>query len=83
MSLATARETIVRKFTNYRNKYKNEEGDPSLNLDVSEKMQDAASALVDLKAYGKGKRMFRRHMLDDINARKDAIVCRAYVFCRF
>jgi len=74
MTIACAKETIVRKFTNYRNKHKNEDEDLLRHHEMSEKMLVAAAALVDLKAYSKGKRLFRKRMYDGIAASRDTLL---------
>jgi len=73
MSLATARETIVRKFTNYRNKHKDEDEGSARHQETMEKMEASAAVLVDFRSYSKGKRLFRKRMYDDIVAKRELL----------
>ena len=74
MSLATARETIIRKFTNYRNSFKRNSENRLTDTDLYAAMKQAASALVDLKSYSKGKNSFKKHKREEISTLRDRIM---------
>jgi len=74
MTLATAKDTIARKFTNYRNNYKRKHENRLTDNDLYEAMKHAGSALVDLKSYSKGRNLFKKRHLDEISALRDDIV---------
>jgi G3E family GTPase len=84
LTLAAARESIVRKFTNYRNqKLRSEtcscgnsnstrEGDEHSKL--VESMKLAASALIDMKTFSKGRNLFKVKQWDEIVRRRGDIM---------
>ena len=74
MTLAVAKETIIRKFTNYRNNYKRKHEHRLTEVDLYEAMRQAGSALVDLKSYSKGRNLFKKRHFDEISTLRDDIV---------
>ena len=72
MDVASARDSIVRKFTNYRSNRK--KPDASLEQEMIDALKTAATALVDFKTYSKGKNLFKRRMSSEIMARRDEII---------
>jgi hypothetical protein len=74
MTIATAREAIVRKFTNYRNTYRRNQEERLTDRDLQDTMRLAASALLDLKTFSKGKSLFKRRKNSDILAKRDEIM---------
>lgn len=72
MSVANARKTIVRKFTNERNRAKDKDLEDSTKKDTA--LRAAAAAMVDYNAYSKGKSLFRRAKNDMIVERRNAII---------
>jgi hypothetical protein len=74
MTLAKARESIVRKFTNYRTRHlKPDEPSVSAQQDL-ESRKVAASALFDLKTASKGRNHFKRKNYPDIIRRRDQLL---------
>ena len=67
MTYSIARDTIVRKFTNYRNHHKQVESRRS-NQTVA--LKEAGEKLADLKTYNRGKRLFKAKHQDAIDARR-------------
>lgn len=57
MDIKQARCTIVRKFTNERNRVK--EKDDSRNAKLEAAMNAAATALVDFRTFSRGKSLFK------------------------
>jgi hypothetical protein len=74
MTISTARETIVRKFTNYRNNFKRNMEDRLTDRHLYDSMKEAASALVDLKTYSKGRNLYKRRNRDVILTKRDEIL---------
>jgi hypothetical protein len=76
MTIATARDAIVRKFTNYRNTYRRnqEERITVTDRELLDTMKLAASALVDLKTFSKGRSLFKRRKHSDILKERDVIM---------
>jgi hypothetical protein len=74
MTLASAREAIIRKFTNYRNTYKRNQDERVTDRDTFDAMKLAASALVDLKTFTKGRNLFKKRNHTDILAKRDQIM---------
>lgn len=72
MDLAKARKTIVRKFTNERNRAKDKHLEDSSKRDSA--LRAAAAAMVDYTAYSKGKSLFRRVKNDLIVERRNEII---------
>lgn len=71
MSIETARSTIIRKFTNHRNY---ELGVESTNgAKQVQALKDAAVALVDFKAFSKGKARFKKQNISHIMKRRDEL----------
>ena len=65
-----AREAIVRKFTNYRNRNRSKDQ----SNEAVEAMKDAAAALLDLKTSSKGRSLFKRRKFTEILDRRDQIL---------
>jgi len=74
MTLAIARETIIRKFTNYRNAKKRSSETRLTETDLYDAMKQAASALVDLKTFSKGRSLFKKNHFPQITTLRDTIV---------
>lgn len=69
-----ALDTIVRKFTNYRN-HERRSGDFAVSEhQMYEALKEAGAALVDWKAITKGKTLFKRRNRAEINKRRDEIL---------
>lgn len=76
MDVATARDTIIRKFTNYRGDLLRKEARTNPDLDAHaemEAMKQAAAALIDMKSFSKGRSLFRKRKEDEIMALRDQI----------
>jgi hypothetical protein len=73
MTISLARDTIVRKFTNYRNKMRRG-GDDTATRELSEDLKRAADALVNLKSFSKGKSLFKRTLNTEILSKRDEIL---------
>jgi hypothetical protein len=74
MTLAKARESIVRKFTNYRTRHHKPDETPSSTQQEMESRKIAASALFDLKTVTKGRNRFKRKKYSDIIRRRDELM---------
>jgi hypothetical protein len=72
MTTASAREAIIRKFTNYRKL--NLKGESPGQTTEAAAMTLAANALADLRSYSKGQSVFKIRKHDDIRARRDEIL---------
>lgn len=73
--MVSARDMIVRKFTNYRNHMKRiQKTDSASADDLIESMKRAASALVDLKSYSKGKALFKKKTHTKIAVLRDSLL---------
>jgi hypothetical protein len=64
-------DTIIRKFTNYRNSRKRQMEGGTAEIEI---MKVAAAALVDLKSFSKGRSLFRRERREEILARRSEIL---------
>lgn len=71
MNVEDARTTIVKKFTNHRNHCVNV--DKISSVKMYQALREAAAALVDYKAFSKGKSLFKRRNLDTIIERRNSI----------
>jgi hypothetical protein len=74
MTLAKARESIVRKFTNYRTRHHKPDDPPLSSQQELESRKIAASALFDLKTVSKGRNHFKRKKYADIIRRRDQLL---------
>ena len=74
MTIEEARNTIIRKFTNYRNKVERNAKKVSTNDDIIEAMKSAAYALIDLRTVSNGKNLFRRKHHEMIISRRDTLM---------
>lgn len=71
MSYDSAKSTIIRKFTNHRN---HDLGvDKISSVKQFQALRDAAMALVDFKAFSKGKTLFKKRNNSFIMKRRDEI----------
>jgi hypothetical protein len=71
MSYANAKDTIVRKFTNYRANRKRLNDERN---EIAEALKKCAAALFDAKSFSKGRLLFKRRMLNEINAKRDELL---------
>lgn len=80
MTSASARDSIVRKFTNYRNTRKKLIADPHGGIhscecaEIAEGLKTSASAIFDLKSFTKGRSLFKERKNDEILDRRDQIM---------
>jgi len=74
MTIASAREIIIRKFTNYRNSRKRNDDKNAVDREIIESLNTAASAIMDLKAFSGGKRLFKKECHNEIAAKRDELV---------
>ena len=76
MTLNIAKETIVRKFTNYRNKIRRTLGNEEAisSREMADAFAQAAAALVDLQKVKQGKSCFKTAMHMEICLRRDQIM---------
>lgn len=74
-SKSEAQKCIIRKFTNYRNKYqeKKEAAEGVSQKKLYEAMKKAAASLLDWRAFTKGKAAFAQRMDSTILKRRDDI----------
>lgn len=72
MDIKQARCTIVRKFTNERNRIK--EKDDSQNAKLEAAMNAAATALVDFRTFSRGKSLFKEQNHAEILTRRAEIL---------
>ena len=68
MTQATARDIIVRKFTNYRNN-RRDKSDDNGRAEV-DALEANAVALMELRSYSKGKALFNKEKEKEIATRK-------------
>lgn len=71
MNVESARSTLIRKFTNHRNHDVGAEKSNTVKMYTA--LREAAAALVDFKAFSKGKALFKRQRMDAIMARRNEI----------
>jgi hypothetical protein len=64
-------DTIIRKFTNYRNTRKRQMDDHSAEIEA---LKVAAAAIIDLKTFSKGRAVFKREKHTEICARRAEIL---------
>ena len=74
MSLALAKDTIVRKFTNYRNKLKRDNAKFTSTHEMMKTIQVSADALVDFKSSITGKDIFKRKRHQEIVTMRDILL---------
>jgi hypothetical protein len=78
MTLASARESIIQKFTNYRNvilrRAQISNQTKQENSELLDAMKLAASALVDMKTFNKGRSLFKQRKESEILARRDELM---------
>jgi hypothetical protein len=74
MSRAKARDSIVRKFTNYRTRHLKLDGISEVTQNEIESRKIAASALVDWKTLSNGRAHFKRKNLSNIIARREELL---------
>jgi hypothetical protein len=67
MTRTDAKESIVRKFTNYRNNRKEKPDDRHTEIEA---LKNVASALLDLRSFSKGKALFKKQKKREILERK-------------
>jgi hypothetical protein len=70
MTYNTARNTIVRKFTNYRMNWKKVSDDH----EVAEALKKCAMVLFDARTFSKGRILFKRRKNTEINNKRDEIL---------
>lgn len=72
MTVDIARATIIRKFTNHRN-HDLAGSEKISDVKMYTALKDAAVALVDFKAFSKGKALFKQRNMDAIIARRNVL----------
>lgn len=75
--LVSMRESIMRKFTNYRTRNRNtgDQGpEPKCKWDKQELLERAANAIIDMKSFTKGKSLFKRRKHAEILEKRDLIL---------
>jgi hypothetical protein len=74
MTVTEARETIIRKYTNYRNSELRSIGfDAGFNRSDFEKYKESAEAITAFRTFSKGKALFAEQNKDEINKKRDEI----------
>ena len=76
MTLGMAKETIVRKFTNYRNKIKRSNLDTETvsQRELIDSSNSAATALIDFQKVNRGKDCFKKQMHGKIALLRDKLM---------
>ena len=74
MDYSSAKDAIIRKFTNYRNNRRRNATATVDEGDLLQAMKTAASALFDLKAFSNGRELFKKRMQPEIVARRSEIL---------
>ena len=74
MTLAKAREGIMRKFTNYRGRHLKSDGISDTAQQEFESRKLAAAALVDWKTLSRGRALFKRRNYSAIITRREELM---------